>query len=142
MKKIFRMQYEPCLGACYSPNQEFFNSINNIYKHDRDYFDSMMIKLLSIHDQVCGNESLAYMIDYDTEHTLYIASFLHYGQLDLFAGPTVFGALEQLIHAALEYYQTDDYRDLVMEYPGKGHEVCDHAEGDNLEKFIRECSNI
>lgn len=139
MRKLFRMKYEPCDGRCYA-----WEDVINMEELGVDVKSAaaLLDRIINIHEPACGNENLAYALDYDEDSKVFIASFIHYGSLDLFADQKALGALNKLIDAALLYYSTEEYKTLVKEKPGKGHDVCEHGEDHDLRRFAMKFSGL
>lgn len=139
MRKLFRMKYEPCNGQCYAYDEVL--NVKNLGV-DTETAAELLDRIIKIHEPACGNEQLAYTLDYDEETEVFVSGFVHYGALDLFADTTALGALNKLINAALGYYETDEYKELVAKMPGKGHDVCEHGEDHDLRKFAMKFSGL
>ena len=139
MRKLFRMKYEPCSGRCYA-----WEDVINMEELGIDVKSASVLldRIIKIHEPVCGNENLAYALDYDENLKIFVASFIHYGSLDLFADQKALGALSKLIDAALLYYNTEEYKTLTKEKPGKGHDVCEHGEDYDLRRFAMKFSGL
>ena len=79
MRKVFRMQYEPCSGQCYtggddSPiNKESFKAIGAL-KTDKNRLESFITKLTKAHEPLCGNEEMRLGVDYDELVTMATSS--------------------------------------------------------------------
>lgn len=131
MKKIFRMKYEPCKGACYSPGQEFFHHLF-LLRNDTDRLKHLMTSLVKIHQPLCGNENLAYAIDYDEENKLYIGSFARYGELELVSDTNAVSCMEKLVDIILSENLVDE----------SDHSVCDFGDDKGLLKFVVDCAKI
>lgn len=148
MRKLFRMKYEPCTGRCYA-----YSDVMRIHTLGLDARGAaeFLRRLVAVHEPSCGNEHLQFRLDVDeftavdydllhgerrVETQRFVASFYHYGALDLFAADTPREALDQMIDAALAYYASDQYReDLASRGPGLGHEVCEHGDDKKLVEF-------
>lgn len=144
MRKLFRMKYEPCTGQCYA-----YSDVMRIHTLGLDVKGAVAFlkRLVAIHEPSCGNENIEYRLDVDEFHVRgsgpcerFIASFYHYGSLDLFAGGTPLEALNKLIDAALEYYASDDYKSRVDK--GLGHSVCHHGDDKKLIEFAISFSGL
>jgi hypothetical protein len=110
-------------------------------------------RLVAIHEPSCGNENIEYRLDVD-EFTRtkspwddndypdqrFVASFYHYGSLDLFSGDTPLEALNKLIDAALAYYKSDYYK--TVSDKGQGHHVCAHGDDKKLIEFAINFSGL
>ena len=82
MRKIFRMKYEPCSGTCY-----YTHEVVNLTQlaNDKGALKHLLMRMVAAHEPLCGNENIAYGVDYDESSKIFIASFLQYGKLELFA---------------------------------------------------------
>lgn len=142
MRKLFRMTYESCSGRCYA-----YSDVMRIHTLNLDAAGAaaFLQRLVQIHEPSCGNDQIQFRLDVD-ECTLhaqsplwypptFVASFYHYGSLDLFAGKTPLEALNKMIDAALEYYETDEYKTLASVQAGLGHDVCEHVDDKKLIEF-------
>lgn len=131
MRKLFRMQYESCTGQCYA-----YSDVMKIHTLGLDEQGAVAFlkRLLAIHGPSCGNPSLAYRLDHAEVggRDVFIASFARYGSLDLFAAETSLGALNQMIDAALVYYESAEYKAFGA---GNGHDVCHHGQDNKLLDF-------
>ena len=151
MRKLFRMKYEACTGQCYT-----YSDVMRIHTLGLDVEGAVAFlkDLIAIHEPSCGNANIEYRLDVD-EFTRsvynggddvdvpdyrFVASFYHYGTLDLFAGDTPLEAMQKLIKAALEYYQSDDYKSQLDK--GSGHEVCHHGDDKKLISFAISFSGL
>lgn len=132
MRKMFRMKYESCSGQCYAHSDVM--KIHNL-ELDEQGAVAFLTRLLEMHRPACGNPHLAFRLDNDEELNVFVASFERYGSLDLFGGRTAKEAMDKLIDAALAYYQTDEYKELVAAKPGHGHGVCHHGDDKKLVEF-------
>ena len=132
MRKLFRMKYEPCNGKCYE-----YDDVLKLKGLNLDVAGTaeLLKRVIEIHEQGCGNAELGYMMDYDDDAGMFLTSFWHYGVLDNFLDITPLGALNKMIDAALAYYKTEEYAELVAAKPGLGHDVCEHGEDHDLRKF-------
>ena len=153
MRKIFRMQYEPCNGDCYAWDGDDDNDSGS----DSDGDDTLplgplrsdpvrlkriMDKLVAMHQELCGNVNLRYGIDLDEENKLYIGSFWHYGKLELFTHKNLYVLVEIMADYVLAFYQTDAYKEESKHDKGLGHDVCHYGEDDDLRRFIVRAAKI
>lgn len=149
MRKLFRMKYEACNGQCYEYDDVM--KINTLGLDVKGAVEFLK-RLVAIHEPSCGNPNIEYRLDVDEftrtkspyddndySDTRFVASFYHYGSLDLFSGDTPLEALNILIDAALTYYQSDDYRSRDK---GLGHEVCRHGTNKKLIEFAISFSGL
>jgi hypothetical protein len=132
MRKMFRMKYESCSGQCYAYSDVM--KIQNLGLDEQGAV-TFLTRLLEMHRPSCGNPHLAFRLDNDEELNVFVASFERYGSLDLFGGRTAKEAMDKLIDAALAYYQTDEYKELVAAKPGQGHGACHHGDDEKLIRF-------
>lgn len=133
------MKYESCTGMCYA-----WSDVVRIHDFGLNMKSAseFLHRLVKAHDQLCGNDQLAYALDVDEETETFVASFQRYGALDLFVGKTPLEAMNKLIDAALSYYESDEYRDNVAAKPGLGHDVCEHGEDKKLLDFAISFSGL
>lgn len=149
MRKLFRMKYEACNGQCYE-----YSDVMRIHALGLDTQGAVAFlkRLVAMHEPSCGNAELQFRLDEDTwipkesasqaSQTRFVASFYHYGSLDLFGGATPLEAMNKLIDAALAYYQTDEYKAAVTAKPGAGHGVCHHGDDKKLVEFAISFSGL
>jgi hypothetical protein len=139
MRKLFRMKYEPCSGRCYAPDEVIKLSNYNLSVVDAAI---LLERIIKIHEPACGNENLSYGMDYDEETKVFISSFQHFGMLDIFSATDGVSALNKLIDAALEFFDSEQGKELLRTNPGKGHDVCEHGEANDLRKFSLKFSGL
>lgn len=132
MRKMFRMKYESCNGECYADIDVMTIRTLGL---DAQGSAEFLKRLIAMHAPSCGNDQLAFRLDVSDEHDMFVTSFQRYGSLDLFMDKTAIGAMNKLIDAALKYYKSDEYKELVAAQPGLGHGVCHHGSDDKLIKF-------
>lgn len=160
MRKLFRMKHEACTGQCYA-----YSDVMRIHTLGLDVKGCVefLKRLIAMHERACGNDSLQFRLDEDTffmkvpvenghddhvfeqkQFTRFVASFYHYGTLDLYGGETPLEAMNKLIDAVLEWYQTDDGRRLVKrDSPWSFRDnVCHHGTDDKLVDFCLEFSGL
>jgi len=139
MRKLFRMKYESCNGQCYA-----WSDVMKIHTLGLDIQGAAVFlrRLLAIHEPSCGNANLAFRLDADEEHGLFVASFQRYGALDLFGGKTPLEALNKMIDAALIWFSSDEYRQLVGSRPGLSYAACKHGEDRKLIDFAISFSGL
>lgn len=164
MRKIFRMQYEPCMGTCYAWDNDKDDDDRDTDRggtstSDDDGGDSdilplhhlandlprlkaLMTKLVAMHQELCGNKNLRYGIDLDEDNQIFIGSFLHYGKLELFTETCHIRLIEKMADYVLPFYETDAYKEESKFDKGLGHDVCEHGEDDDLRRFIVRTSKI
>jgi hypothetical protein len=141
MRKVFRMQHEPCNGMCYAPsydggeNFESFKAMN-AFKNDLPRLKKFFENLLKVHEPLCGNEKLRIAIDVDDIANIYVGSFMHFNKLETVIGDNILDTLEAIIEIALTVYETEDFKKDLVANPGQGHDVCDHGEDHDLKKFV------
>jgi hypothetical protein len=131
------MKYEPCAGQCYA-----YSDVMRIHTLGLDVQGAVRFlqRLVAIHGPSCGNENLQFRLDVEERIPLFkvpvfIASFYHYGALDLFYGPTPLEALDKMIDAALAYYSSEQYEEDVVEHGGGDHDACEHGDDKKLVEF-------
>lgn len=139
MRKLFRMKYEPCNGQCYAPDD-----VLRVNEFGLDATQAAMLldRVIQIHEPACGNERLAYGLDHDESTGVFVASFQHYGTLDLYVDTSALGALNKLIDGALDWYASDEGKRLLAEQPGLGHDVCEHGKDHDLRHFALTYSGL
>lgn len=139
MRKLFRMQYEPCNGECYAPGDVL--NLSGLSK-DVPRRERLLADLKAIHDPICGNAAYRYGMDLDEESGTFVASFWHAGKLELFAGSGMVAVLEDFCQAVKFHFQTVEGIRELQDNPGLGAEVCRHSEGNKLDEFMREHGGI
>lgn len=139
MRKLFRMKYEPCNGRCYE-----YDDVLKIKDFSMSLQDAatLLDRIIAIHEPACGNEHLAYGMDYDEGTGVFVASFQHFGQLDLFTSTDGVECMNKLIDGALAWYSSEDGKRLLAEHPGEGHNVCEHGEDHDLRRFALRFSGL
>lgn len=161
MRKIFRMQYEPCNGLCYAWDNDDDSAGSGIggggsidddkdtdilplraLRNDPTRLKSIMVKLVAMHQELCGNTNIRYGIDLDEDRGIFIGSFWHYGKLELFTDTNHITLIEQMADFVLPFYQTEAYGEESKHDKGVGHSVCEHGEDDDLLRFIIRTSKI
>lgn len=156
MRKLFRMKYEKCAGACYA-----YSDVMRIHTLglSAQGAAAFLKRLIQIHGPSCGNAQLQFRLDadewiegaewgerdglpcpvlQDVTRTRFVASFYHYGTLDLFGGATPLEALDKMIDGALAYYDSEEFILDVAEDPnrgGLGHDACEHGDDKKLVEF-------
>jgi hypothetical protein len=151
------MRYEPCTGRCYA-----YSDVMRIHTLGLTTANAaaFLERLVKIHEPSCGNSEIQFRLDADEftrivhwqtdddedsdteQHTRFVASFYHYGSLDLFAADTPLEALNQMIDAALVYYESDQYQADLASRPGFGHDVCEHGDDKKLIEFAISFSGL
>lgn len=166
MRKIFRMQYEPCNGECYAWDRDDDDRGSDsgsgsggsggsddddkdtdimplrALRNDPIRLKSVMTKLVSMHEELCGNKNLRYGIDLDEDRNIFIGSFWHYGKLELFTETCHIRLIEKMADFVIPFYKTEAYFEESKQDKGLGHTVCEHGENDNLLRFIIRTSKI
>lgn len=148
MRKVFRMQYEPCDGLCYAPsydpmdeNYESFFAIRGL-KDDKPRLAKLLTKLTEIHEPLCGNKNMRYAIDKDDVAGTFVGSFWHYGKLELVLGDNLLNTIEDLSELILRHFQTQSHKQDLKNDPGLGHSVCEHGVDEDLRTFVIEQARI
>lgn len=152
MRKLFRMKYEPCVGQCYA-----YSDVMRIHTLGLDARGAaaFLRRLLAAHAPSCGDPGIEFRLDADeftrseynggdykdVEDVRFVASFYHHGALDLFASDTPLGALDQLIDAALAYYETQAFKSLHDETLLR-ERVCEHGTDEKLVSFALAFSGL
>lgn len=137
-KKVFRMRYEPCQGTCYAWDSVF--SMRQLAENPA-HLDAVMGKLLKAHGPACGNRHIGYGIDY-SEAGYYVASFVHFGRLDLLTGTNPTELFESLLDFVNKYWETVEGKREIQDNPGLGHGVCEHGEETELKEFVLKASGL
>lgn len=131
MKKIFRMQYEPCLGTCYAYDQELMKQLF-LLQSQPDKFNDLLNNLNYIHDKSCGNLNLGFILDYD--ENMFIGTFLYDTQSQSFIGKDlndVYNKFKILID--LYYGQNKTVKTFK--------DSCDYGRDDNIIEWTKEQIN-
>lgn len=151
MRKIFRMQYEPCNGDCYAydPSDDNDSDDNgddqlplDPLRHDLPRLKRIMDKLVAMHEPLCGNVNLRYGIDLCETNKVFIGSFWHYGKLELFTGKDLYILVEEMADYILAFYKTEAYAEESKNDKGLGHSVCHYGEDQDLRRFMIRVSGI
>ena len=147
MRKLFRMKYEACSGQCYA-----HSDVMRIHTLGLDAraAAAFLRRLLAMHAPSCGDSNLQFRLDVDeferdegglfVHDQRFVASFYHYGSLDLFAGDTPLEALNKMIDAALAYYDSPEYK--AARDPIDRASVCHHGTDERLVNFAIEFSGL
>ncbi|UVL81861.1 hypothetical protein LOY35_16665 [Pseudomonas sp. B21-028] len=139
MRKAFRMKYEPCLGTCYvKPDVVDLSFLAD----DLVALREITKKMIKAHEPLCGNEGIAYGIDFDEENNLFIAFFLHFGKIELFSENKLLGVLHRLCDGAIAHFESATGKEELKAHPGSGHDVCEHGKDDDLLHFMIKHSGI
>lgn len=93
MKKIFRFQYEPCLGTCYAPNDQFYDELRMLNPSKMGEIVALVSKA---HDLICNDHSMRFGIDQDENTGSYIAHFVTPNRVDLFSSDKFVDVAEQV----------------------------------------------
>jgi len=154
MRKIFRMQYEPCNGDCYSYDDSDDDNSSESDSEDSDQLPlgplrwdlkrmkNIIDKLVAMHQPLCGNVNLRYGIDLDETNNIFIGSFWHYGKLELFTGKDLYNLVESMADFILTFYTTEAYAEESKNDKGLGHSVCHYGEDQDLRRFMIRASRI
>jgi len=139
MKKLFRMAYESCSGSCYA-----YSDVMKIHTLGLDAAGAaeFLKRLAAMHAPSCGNINIQFRLDHDEKLNVFVASMYRYGSLDLFASETPLGAMNDMIDAALAWYETDEAKKLMTYDPGKRADVCHHGTDEKLFNFAIEFSGL
>lgn len=132
MKKIFRMQYEPCLGTCYEYDDILMEEFRKL-RTQPDKLKSLLEDLNFIHEKSCGNSTLGFILDYDEQ--TFIGSFLYDGMSHAFVGKNineVYSKFKDLINL----YYLDNPETEVHKHE------CDHGRDDNIISWTLDKANI
>lgn len=131
MKKIFRMQYEPCLGTCYAYDDILMLEINKLKENKKD-LNKLLKCLESIHDRTCGNTEIGFTLDYD--ENMFIGTFVSPDNTQSFCSPSLIGCYEKFVQILNWYSETHNI------YKDKS--VCDHGREENIVKFTLEKAGL
>lgn len=140
MRKLFRMQFEGCLGECYSHSDVMRIHVLGL---DVEGTAAFLRRLLAMHAPACGDDRIGFRLDVDEvtfEHPTFVASLQRPGALDLFLGATPLEALDRLIDGALAYYATDEFKNLAAASVGR--DACRHGSDEKLVAFALAFSGL
>ncbi len=114
MKKLFRIKYKPRNGR-YHPEAEFSPVNQSI-----DNAISLLERIAAILEEPDhGNENISYGLDYDERTEVFIASFVHYGNLDLYTSHNRAEAVGMLVTGVTGWCTSEEGKRLLSERPGK-----------------------
>lgn len=131
MKKIFRMQYEPCLGTCYAYDDILMLEINKL-KSNKTKLNKLLQCLEFIHDKTCGNKDIGFTLDYD--EGLFLGVFLTPNNTQAFCSYSLVGCYEKFVKILSWYLELN-----IIE---NNKEVCDHGREANIVSFTLEKAGI
>lgn len=137
MRKLFRMQYEPCSGQCYTDRD-----VLRFTKQNPEEVQELMDLLVQIHEPACGNANVRYAIDLDEELGIFTAVFFHYGKMEVFASKTLGGVIRLLAQHALFFYTTPAWWTEKLQGGVHGHDVCHHGKDQDLRVFMIKHSGL
>jgi len=129
MRKLFRMQYEPCNGQCYTDDE-----VLSLANMTPDEAIEMMDLLTAIHEPACGNANVRYAIDLNER--VFVAVFLHYGKIETFADTSLTGVVRALATAAKAHFASPIWQQELLLGGDLGHRVCHHGEDEDLRRFM------
>lgn len=132
------MRYEPCNGRCYAPDE-----VLELKELSLSMAEAAILldRILAIHEPACGNENLAYGMDYDEDTEVFVASFIHFVSLDLFVSRDGIACINKLIDGALDWYTSEEGKAKLDRYPGN-HEACEHGDDHDLRRFALRFSGL
>ncbi len=133
MRKIFRMHYEPCQGLCYS--WEDVVDVSELAS-DPERYARLKASMIQIHEPSCGDDQIRYAIDLDEDNALFVASFMHYGKLELLSGKNLVDLLEEFCVMVTAYWESDVGVLELEAGNGVGHDVCEHGKDHQLDAFM------
>lgn len=128
MKKIFRLQYEPCLGTCYEYDGILWDQFNKLDAHD---FNKLIDHLKYIHDETCGLPDLGFILDYDDG--LFVGTFIYQKGSQAFVGKTIVDVFNKF-QVLLDWYKENNE-------VKANKSICDHGREENLFQFTLNCMN-
>lgn len=137
MRKLFRMQYEPCNGDCYA-----YDDILPLDGLTPQQLKSVMDKLVECHRPLCGNANLRYGLDLDEQRHVFIGSFWHYGKLELVSADTCLDAIQLLADTILRHFLSDAGKAELARDAGLGHSVCHYGEDQDLRRWMVRSSGL
>jgi len=137
MRKLFRMQYEPCSGQCYAASE-----VLSLQGMSVGQIKEVMDAMVAMHEPACGNRNVCLGLDLDEESGVFVGSFMHYGRLELVAGPTPLKTLLRLETLVWRHIQSEEWQVELASVPGLGHEVCEHGHDEDLRIFSLEHSGL
>ncbi len=127
------MHYEPCQGTCYS--WEDVVDVSEL-SSDPERYARLKASMIQIHQPACGDEKIRYAIDLDEANGLFIASFMHYGKLELLTGKNLVDLLEEFCVMVTAHWGTETGILELEAGGGFGHRVCKHGEDRQLNAFM------
>lgn len=98
MKKIFRFQYEPCTGTCYTGGNDFYQELK---KADTNKLNSIINNIVKAHDSTCDDLDQRFGVDYDEENKIFIGTFLNGRRLDMFSDKSFLNLVDTLSNHVL-----------------------------------------
>lgn len=131
MKKIFRMQYEPCLGTCYEYDSILMQEINKL-KQDKNKLNRFLKCLDYIHDKTCGDEKVGFLLDYDEGQ--FIGTFIYPKGSSPFIAIDLIICYEKFVNLIDWYYETNSV--------DTNKKTCDHGRDNNIVQFTLEKAGI
>lgn len=131
MKKIFRMQYEPCLGTCYEYDDILMDEINKL-KKDKKQLDVFLKCLDYIHDKTCGDIEVGFLLDYDEKQ--FIGTFFYPQGCSPFIAKNLVTCYEKFVKL-IDWYYTENTVKVNKE-------VCNHGRENNIIQFTLEKAGL
>lgn len=132
MKKIFRMQYEPCLGTCYQYDKELMSQFLKLSNEEPTKLNDLLTNLEYIHDKTCGNKDLGFILDYD--EGLMIGTFISPTGSQSFVGKTI-------NEVYIKFRTLIDWHYKQNPQTTAEPENCDHGRDDNIIEWTLEQLN-
>lgn len=131
MKKIFRMQYEPCLGTCYEYDDILMGEIHKL-KKDKNKLNKLLNCLNYIHDKTCGDKEVGFLLDYDENQ--FIGTFIYPKGSHPFIAKDLVVCYEKFVKL-IDWY----YKEHIVNVDKQ---VCDHGRDDNIITFTLEKAGL
>jgi hypothetical protein len=126
------MGYEPCKGDCYAYDDVLpLDELNEADKAE------IQVKLLQMHNPMCGNAAMRYGVDLDENRQVYIGFFYHFGAIETMSDVTLKGIVNQILDCALAHFATEQYREEIRQHPGLGRDACAYGTDAALMDFVR-----
>lgn len=138
-RKLFRMGYEPCNGLCYAPS----DVVNvSLLAEDVPRYERLKTKMLAIHEPACGDVNIRYALDMDEESGLFIATFVHYGKVEMMVGKHLVETLEDFCDYVASFWASPAGVSELQAGKGLGHAVCEHGHDEDLSSFMDKHSGV
>lgn len=122
MRKLFRMQHEPCHGTCYTPDKVM--RLAEVSDADRERILAMIGE---VHDAICGDARFGLGIDLDEETGRMVGHVQHPAGVDHAGGAGLMQCVERLCSLAAKI--------IAAVPPRTDLSVCDHGASGDLKAF-------